>query len=77
MCLTFLYVSPDDDCGKYQLVLINNRDESYQRPTANASFWTKDILCSELLFSVSLGSSFCTSLLKAGIFRWVKLMALG
>ena len=36
MCITFLYTNPGDSSLKYKLVLINNRDEFYNRPTEKA-----------------------------------------
>lgn len=45
MCVTFIYLNPDgvgneDD---YQLIVLNNRDENFDRPTSLAA-WENDIL---------------------------------
>ncbi|XP_064122836.1 transport and Golgi organization 2 homolog [Macrobrachium nipponense] len=44
MCLLFMFVNPSVNEGSYKLVLINNRDESYARPTKPAHFWSTKIL---------------------------------
>ncbi|XP_042223687.1 transport and Golgi organization 2 homolog isoform X2 [Homarus americanus] len=43
MCLLFLYINPDPKKGEYKLVLVNNRDESYQRPTKKAHLWDSNL----------------------------------
>lgn len=39
MCLLFFYLNPDANENEYRLILINNRDEFYSRPTMPAAFW--------------------------------------
>jgi uncharacterized protein with NRDE domain len=36
MCITFLFINPGDDSVKYKIILINNRDELYNRKTLKA-----------------------------------------
>lgn len=43
MCLTFFYINPDPSDGSYNFILIFNRDEFYNRPTAHAA-WKDGIL---------------------------------
>lgn len=42
MCLLFVYVNTAPGPKGYHLILINVRDEVYDRPTAKASFWEKE-----------------------------------
>ncbi|KAK7080908.1 Transport and Golgi organization protein 2 [Halocaridina rubra] len=44
MCLLFVYINPSPKEGEYKLVLVNNRDETYSRPTKPAHFWDTGIL---------------------------------
>ncbi|XP_068209651.1 transport and Golgi organization protein 2 homolog isoform X2 [Palaemon carinicauda] len=44
MCLLFMYVNPSINEGSYKLVLVNNRDETYDRPTKPAHFWSTKVL---------------------------------
>ncbi|KAK4306574.1 hypothetical protein Pmani_021623 [Petrolisthes manimaculis] len=44
MCLLFCYINPHPQIGQYKLVLVNNRDEQYTRPTKPAHFWDSGIL---------------------------------
>ncbi len=37
MCILFLYYSPGE--GDYLLIAADNRDEAFERPTAQAAFW--------------------------------------
>lgn len=39
MCIMFVYINNDPTSEDYQLVLVNNRDEFYKRPTKPAAFW--------------------------------------
>ncbi|KHN77466.1 Transport and Golgi organization 2 -like protein [Toxocara canis] len=45
MCVTFLYLNADavGDANKYQLIVLNNRDEDFDRPTSLAA-WQEGIL---------------------------------
>uniref|UniRef100_A0A0M3IDY6 Transport and Golgi organization protein 2 homolog n=1 Tax=Ascaris lumbricoides TaxID=6252 RepID=A0A0M3IDY6_ASCLU len=45
MCVTFLYLNADavGDGSKYQLIVLNNRDENFDRPTSLAA-WEGDVL---------------------------------
>ena len=36
MCLLFVYINPNPKTGEFKLILINNRDEFYSRPTKPA-----------------------------------------
>lgn len=48
MCVTFVYLNADAvDEKDYQLIVINNRDESYDRPTSYAA-WEDGILAGKL-----------------------------
>ncbi|XP_067135139.1 transport and Golgi organization protein 2 homolog [Centruroides vittatus] len=42
MCLLFVYINTAPGPKGYHLVLINVRDEIYDRPTAKAMFWEKE-----------------------------------
>ncbi|KAJ1355499.1 hypothetical protein KIN20_012935 [Parelaphostrongylus tenuis] len=42
MCITFLFIS-DDPCSKYKLIILNNRDENYDRPTLELD-WRDGVL---------------------------------
>ncbi|ROT62798.1 putative transport and Golgi organization protein 2-like isoform X2 [Penaeus vannamei] len=44
MCLLFVYINSDPKEGDYKLILVNNRDENYNRPTKPARFWDSGIL---------------------------------
>ncbi|XP_037801984.1 transport and Golgi organization 2 homolog [Penaeus monodon] len=44
MCLLFVYINPDPKEGEYKVILVNNRDEFYSRPTKPAYFWDSGIL---------------------------------
>ncbi|XP_076106342.1 transport and Golgi organization 2 homolog [Mytilus galloprovincialis] len=45
MCLLFIYLN-DDECGNgYRLIIANNRDEQWDRPTKPLSFWTDNEDC--------------------------------
>ncbi|VDN43851.1 unnamed protein product [Gongylonema pulchrum] len=48
MCVTFLYLNDQviGDPKRYQLILLNNRDENFDRPTSLAA-WQDGILCGE------------------------------
>ncbi len=39
MCIIFLYINSNPSIGEYKIILVNNRDESYSRPTKLAHFW--------------------------------------
>ena len=39
MCVTFFYQNEECDPNGYRLVLANNRDERWSRPTKLAQFW--------------------------------------
>ncbi len=39
MCITFFVLDADPAPGHFLLVLANNRDEYYDRPTRPAEFW--------------------------------------
>lgn len=39
MCLLLFYLNPNATINEYRLILINNRDEFYHRPTKPAEFW--------------------------------------
>lgn len=41
MCLLFVYQNPEPKEGEYKIVLVNNRDETYTRPSKPAHFWDK------------------------------------
>ncbi len=45
MCVTFVYINPEaiGSSEKYQLIVLNNRDENYDRPTSLAR-WEGDVL---------------------------------
>lgn len=45
MCVTFIYLNDEaiGDANKFQLILLNNRDENFDRPTSLAS-WENEIL---------------------------------
>ncbi|XP_052072930.1 transport and Golgi organization 2 homolog [Mytilus californianus] len=45
MCLLFMYLN-DDECGDgYRVIIANNRDEQWDRPTKQLSFWTDNEEC--------------------------------
>lgn len=44
MCLLFVYINPYPKEGDYKVILVNNRDEFYSRPTKAAYFWDSGIL---------------------------------
>ena len=45
MCLLFMYLN-DDECGNgYRLIIANNRDEQWDKPTKPLSFWTDNEDC--------------------------------
>ncbi|VDP10593.1 unnamed protein product [Soboliphyme baturini] len=46
MCITFLYINPTPSEGPWQVILINTRDEFFDRPTQSAR-WSDGILCSK------------------------------
>ncbi|VDM29618.1 unnamed protein product [Toxocara canis] len=64
MCVTFLYLNADavGDANKYQLIVLNNRDEDFDRPTSLAA-WQEGILagsCSCISLSdVDMPKSIC------------------
>lgn len=39
MCILFLYINPKPKEGEYKIIIVNNRDELYNRPTKHAHFW--------------------------------------
>ncbi|XP_067673837.1 transport and Golgi organization 2 homolog [Haliotis asinina] len=39
MCILFFQLNDKDECGTYRLVLANNRDEYWARPTSTAAYW--------------------------------------
>lgn len=45
MCILFFYLNPNAEEGRYQLILANNRDEFYTRPTKPAEFWGENNDC--------------------------------
>lgn len=45
MCILFLFVNPNPSGHGYQVILANNRDEQYERPTKPADFWDDDEYC--------------------------------
>lgn len=44
MCMLFLYVNDDCDDDGYRVIIANNRDEYWDRPTEPASFWGKNCI---------------------------------
>ncbi|XP_042878340.1 transport and Golgi organization 2 homolog [Penaeus japonicus] len=44
MCILFVYINPEPKEGEYKVILANNRDEFYIRPTKPAYFWDTGIL---------------------------------
>ena len=64
MCILFAYINNDAKDGEYQLVIANNRDEFYDRPTAPAARWQHKPACisGTFYFAVSLICIFCPSL---------------
>ena len=45
MCILFFYLNEAAEEGKYRLILVNNRDEYYTRPTRPAAFWEDNTDC--------------------------------
>lgn len=45
MCILFVYINNDPAQDGYQLIIANNRDEFYNRPTKPAAFWEKKPDC--------------------------------
>ncbi|XP_059140999.1 transport and Golgi organization 2 homolog [Physella acuta] len=45
MCILFFYLSEICSIDGYKLVLVNNRDETWDRPTKATSFWDHDSSC--------------------------------
>lgn len=45
MCILFVYVNNNPTPDGYQLIIANNRDEFYDRPTQPAAFWGKHPHC--------------------------------
>ena len=39
MCIQFVYINNEPGPDGYRLVVTNNRDEVYDRPTKPAAFW--------------------------------------
>ena len=44
MCILFLYINPRPKVGEYKAIIVNNRDELYNRPSKPAHFWDDKIL---------------------------------
>ncbi len=42
MCILFSYISKLKKPGEFKLILINNRDEFFHRPSISASFVTNE-----------------------------------
>ena len=42
MCILFLYYCDKPSADGYRLIVVSNRDEYYDRPTATATFWEKN-----------------------------------
>lgn len=53
MCVTFIYLNDKavDDPKSYQLIVLNNRDELFDRPTLPPA-WKDGILCGNNVFSI-------------------------
>ncbi len=49
MCITFVLVNTRARADEWKLVIANNRDEFYQRPTSKANWRDNDVLCGERL----------------------------
>ena len=49
MCIAFLYVNPYANENEWRLVLINNRDEFYERPTLPADWRENGLIYGKLL----------------------------
>ncbi|ESP01734.1 hypothetical protein LOTGIDRAFT_200139 [Lottia gigantea] len=45
MCILFLYVNNEYQPDEFQLILVNNRDETWDRPTKLADFWSTNKDC--------------------------------
>ena len=45
MCLLFVYLNDEESSGGYRLILANNRDEEWDRPTKQLQFWTDHTDC--------------------------------
>jgi len=43
MCVTFIALNPSTDGERYKLIIVNNRDEYYLRPTSKLT-WENGIL---------------------------------
>ncbi|XP_045103882.1 transport and Golgi organization 2 homolog [Portunus trituberculatus] len=44
MCILFLFINPRPKIGEYKAIIVNNRDETYNRPTKPAHFWDDRIV---------------------------------
>ncbi|XP_063866251.1 transport and Golgi organization 2 homolog [Scylla paramamosain] len=44
MCILFLFINPRPKVGEYKAIIVNNRDEFYNRPTKPAHFWDDTIV---------------------------------
>ncbi len=47
MCITFLHANPSATGGQPKMVVANNRDEKFSRPTGELKWSDDDILASE------------------------------
>ncbi|XP_048252436.1 transport and Golgi organization 2 homolog isoform X1 [Haliotis rufescens] len=45
MCILFFQLNDREECGAYRLVLANNRDEYWTRPTSTAAYWGEKDNC--------------------------------
>lgn len=45
MCLLFVYLNDEESSDGYRLILVNNRDEEWDRPTKQLQFWTDHTDC--------------------------------
>ncbi|KAJ0173183.1 hypothetical protein K1T71_011359 [Dendrolimus kikuchii] len=57
MCILFMYIGCDDLESDYSLILVSNRDESYDRPAKNMAHWSED---PKVIGGLDLGAN-CTS----------------
>lgn len=44
MCIIYIFINPSPKVGEYKTIIVNNRDETYDRPTKPAHFWDDKIV---------------------------------
>lgn len=59
MCIEFVYINNSPPTDGYRLIVSNNRDEYYDRPSKSANFWEDRPDCISGMHLVNFSLSAC------------------